>query len=179
MPSPIAHSVSGYVLAKLLPWEVFSGERLNLGYLETFYGVFVAIAADFDFIPQLITGVRFHRGFSHSLFFALAFSIIIAWLWSYFRHSNYLKTWLFTFFIYSSHLLLDFFTKGGSGMQLFWPFSDNLYQASVSIFPQVHHSRGLFDPSHWVFISFELVYTIILLGIIWIWQSFKNKRIKT
>lgn len=81
MPSPIAHGVTGYVLSNSLPLK-----KLNF-YL--FYGVFVAIAPDFDFIPQWITGEKFHRGVTHSLVFALAFSLIAAGLIHYSRKDSY------------------------------------------------------------------------------------------
>lgn len=75
MPSPIAHSVTGYVLSNFLPFKKLK--------FYIFYGVFVAIAADFDFIPQWITGKNFHRGLTHTLIFALVFSLIVGGLISY------------------------------------------------------------------------------------------------
>ncbi|NEP07943.1 MAG: hypothetical protein F6K34_26095 [Okeania sp. SIO4D6] len=51
MPSPIAHSVSGYVLAKFLPQEKLKYYPSRWWSWETFYPVFVAIFADFDFLP--------------------------------------------------------------------------------------------------------------------------------
>ncbi|NEN91472.1 MAG: metal-dependent hydrolase, partial [Okeania sp. SIO3H1] len=118
MPSPIAHSVSGYVLAKFLPKKLSKDYASHWWNLGNFYPVFVAIFPDFDFLPQLITGERLHRGITHTLIFAIGFSLIVGWLISYFRKSSLKKILLFTFIIYSSHLLLDLLTAGGSGVQL-------------------------------------------------------------
>ena len=173
MPSPIAHAASGYVLGKLLPSPQSSLPKSNHNFL-VFYAVFVAIVADFDFVPQLITGAKFHRGFTHSLPFAFIFSVIVALLIVWARKVNYWSIFKFTFLIYGSHLLLDYFTKGGQGMQLFLPFTDQFFQSSIFLFPQVHHSRGLFDASHWIFITFEIIYSlVIVLGTFW-WQKLRR-----
>ncbi len=88
MPSPIAHSASGYILAKILPLKQskFSGYRR---WDEILYAVFVANAADLDFIPQLITGELSHRGLTHSLIFTLGFSAIASFIISYFWQISY------------------------------------------------------------------------------------------
>lgn len=173
MPSPIAHAASGYVLGKVLPSPQSSLLKINHNFW-IFYGVFLAIAADFDFIPQLVTGIKFHRGITHSIPFTLIFSIIVALLLAWSRKVNYWSIFKFTFLIYGSHLLLDYLTKGGSGIQLFSPFTDQFFQSSFFLFPQVHHSRGLFDPSHWIFITFEMIYSlVIVLGTFW-WQKLRR-----
>ena len=78
MPSPIAHAVSGYVLTKFIaPKKLIINQPTWLD-IQGLYGVFVAIFADFDFIPQLITGIQFHRGVTHTLIFALGFSLVVA-----------------------------------------------------------------------------------------------------
>ncbi len=178
MPSPIAHAVSGYALAKFLTPKISSrkdkGKRISL-----FYAVFVAIAADFDFIPQLITGLDFHRGLTHTLAFAAVFSFVISCIISYCQKYKWQQVFIFTFAIYCSHLVLDFFTQGGLGIPLLSPFSDSFFISKISLFPAVHHSRGLFDPSHITFVGFELVYSLLLIWGLWWWQCFRqSKKIK-
>ncbi len=173
MPSPIAHSVSGYILGKVLPWErskVSKHQKLHLH----IYAVFVAIFADFDFIPQLITGERFHRGLTHTIFFAFIFSVIVGFLISKRWHQPYKQILLFTFTIYISHLFLDFFTAGGKGMQLLLPFTNTFFKSPVSIFPKVSHSSGLWAFSHLITISFELIYSVLLFWGLSCWQQFKT-----
>lgn len=170
MPSPIAHSVSGYVLAKFLK----SGRNRPSLHLEMFYAVFVAVVADFDFIPQLLTQVDFHRGLTHTLIFALSFSLIVSLFISKSSQYSYQKIFWFTLILYSSHLLLDLFTQGGEGMQILWPFTDIFFQSPVPLFPAVHHSRGLFDPSHFIFVGFELIYACCLI-FTWKWWQRNQK----
>ena len=179
MPSPIAHSVSGYILAKFLPLEQPRLPGFRKWYLQIFYPVFVAIFADFDFIPQLITGEKYHRGFTHSLFFTLVFSVIVGFTLSYLWKYSYKQIFLFTLIIYGSHLFLDFFTEGGKGMELFWPFIDGFFKSPIAIFPGFHHSRGLWHYSHLIPISFELSYSVLLFGVFSWWKNSKNWRKKT
>lgn len=165
MPSPIAHSVTGYVLAKLLPTK-----QLKLHWSKRWerilYPVFVATAADLDFLPQLITGESFHRGLTHSLIFCLSFSAIVGAIASYFWQLSYRQIFLFTLILYGSHLFLDLFTPG-RGMQLFLPFTARFFKSPVTIFPAVHHSEGLWHSSHIIPIVFESIYSMILLLGLW------------
>ena len=171
MPSPLAHSVSGYILAKFLPVKHPKISRAGKWSMQSLYPVFVAIVADFDFIPQIITGESYHRGLTHSLFFALVFSVIISSVVSYLGKYSYQQILLFTALIYSSHLFLDFFTAGGKGIQVFWPFIDRFFQSPISIFPAVHHSRGFWHYSHLIPIGFELAYSVLLFWGFSLWQN--------
>ncbi|MBE9169009.1 metal-dependent hydrolase [Pleurocapsales cyanobacterium LEGE 06147] len=172
MPSPIAHSVSGYVLAKFLPLKQTS--KSNTRYWLIFYPVFVAIFADFDFFLQLITGEKYHRGFTHSLVFTLIFSIVFGLIISYFIKYSYQQIFWSNLIIYFSHLVLDFFTAGGNGMELLWPFFNNFFKSPISIFPSVNHSRGLWDYSHLITITFELSYSILLLWLVSLSNNYKK-----
>ncbi|MEL7034572.1 MAG: metal-dependent hydrolase [Cyanobacteria bacterium J06592_8] len=176
MPSPIAHAVTGYALSELFPLKShpqYPEKRYNW---HPFLAVFIAIFADFDFIPQLLTGERFHRGLTHSLIFAVGFSLIVG-LWGHkLGKISALKLIRWTFFIYSSHLLLDIFTAGGSGVQIFSPFSEIPVQSQFPLFPPVHHSRGLFDLSHFIFISWELAYSGLVLIILRLWKKKQSQK---
>ena len=173
MPSPIAHSVSGYVLTRLpvvknaIPswlWPITPAAAL--------YSLFVANLPDLDFLGQLLTGLQLHRGPSHSLLAALAVSGLLAWLiYSYRRRSSYRVLFGLTFGLYSSHLLLDLFTAGGRGIPLLWPLSSQYFRAPFALFPGVHYSRGLWDNSHLIFISAELLYSLILLSGLQVWRA--------
>ncbi len=171
MPSPLAHSVSGYVLAKFLPVDKLSKDRGKKCGVQIFYPVFVAAAADLDFIPQLITGNIYHRGLTHSLTFTIIFSVIVGLILSYLWKFSYKQIFLSTLILYSSHLFLDFFTHGGKGMQLFFPFIDRYFKSPVAIFPGVHHSRGLWDFSHIIPLTFELTYSALLLWVVSWWRT--------
>ncbi len=176
MPSPIAHAVSGYVLSELFPLKSRYLHRGKRYHWESFSAVFLAVAADLDFIPQLITGERFHRGLTHTLIFTVALSLIIGFLGSRFGKFSAPKLMAWTFMLYGSHLILDIFTAGGLGVQIFWPFSDIYVQSSLPLFPPVHHSRGLFDIRHLFFITWELVYSGIILTGLWFWKQTRSQK---
>jgi inner membrane protein len=71
-----------------------------------------------------------HRGFFHSLFFALALAFIVVLVFfredKIFSKSWYLKL-LFFFGITASHGILDAFTNGGLGIALLAPFDNTRY----------------------------------------------------
>lgn len=176
MPSPIAHSVSGYAIARLPCFRDSILQRWLMSPLALVYSVLVASLPDLDFVPQLVTGLRFHRGPSHSLLAALLVSSFLAWALHRYqtyhcRHNpsglpSYGILFVFTFTLYASHLLLDLLTSGGSGLPLLWPLSTHQFSSPWPLFPAVHHSRGLWDASHWVFIGAELIYaTGLLMGL--------------
>ena len=161
MPSPIAHSVTGYILFKRLKTSSFSSFRFRPLLLG--FALFAANAADLDFIPHLLSASSFHRGVTHSIGFTLGFSFVVAALFYRFARPLVKQMFFLTAVIYSSHLLLDFFTAGGRGLQLLWPLSTRYFQAPFPLFPGVHHSEGLLYGGHVWFISYELLYTIFLI----------------
>ena len=173
MPSPIAHSVSGYILTRLpfVRARVFRSRLWPVTPVAAIYGIVVSNIPDLDFVPQLLTGIRFHRGPSHSLVAALLVSGLLTWVIYCYRQSqprsnrplSYKALFALTVGIYGSHILLDLLTSGGSGLPLLWPFSAQVFRLP-SLFPAVHHSRGLWDSSHWVFVGAELIYAACLLA---------------
>ena len=63
-----------------------------------------------------------HRGFTHSLFFALVWGLLIAWL--FYRNKSNFKAMVALFALSTaSHPLLDMLTNGGRGVALWFPFS--------------------------------------------------------
>lgn len=174
MPSPIAHAVSGYALSRI-PLIKHRDLPPSPSPILTIYAIVIACLPDLDFLPQILTGLRFHRGPSHSLFAALLVSSFLAWVLHHYRRTfgqaiasafgqfSYPALFAFTFGLYSSHLGLDLLTHGGSGIPLFWPAIPQNVQLPFALFPAVHHSRGLLDSSHLVFISAELLYSLVVL----------------
>lgn len=67
-----------------------------------------------------------HRGFSHSLCFALALALFAA---GFYRTlgTRFLTAWASLFIAIASHGMLDACTDGGSGIAFLWPFSDARY----------------------------------------------------
>ena len=77
MPSPIAHSISGYAITRLWSKDASSSLKLPPRWLS-FYGIFIAVMADLDFIPQILTGEPYHHRFTHSITFAIGVALV-AW----------------------------------------------------------------------------------------------------
>lgn len=177
MPSPIAHSISGYVFCKVWLQRrnlVFSSKTANLW---GFYLVFISNLPDLDFIAQFFLDDQVHRGFTHSVTATFGVSLFAGLVGFIYWRSRWRQLWLITLLVYGLHLCLDALTAGGAGMKLLWPLSEEYYKLPFSLFPPVHHSRGLFDLSHLIFLSYELAYAILLmLGLRRLWFSQKRPR---
>ena len=75
-----------------------------------------------------------HRGFSHSLFFALILSLLVALL--FLKKAGILcktwwRYWLVLFLASASHGILDALTNGGMGVALLAPFDDSRFFFSL------------------------------------------------
>lgn len=89
-------------------------------------GVVASMLPDLDVVAFRF-GVSYasdfgHRGFSHSLSFALAVAILGA-LAAPLLRANRWRAFGFLFLAAASHGVLDAFTNGGLGVALLWPFS--------------------------------------------------------
>jgi inner membrane protein len=67
-----------------------------------------------------------HRGFSHSLLFAIVLGVLAAFLVRYLKTRS-LAAFTFVFLAAASHGLLDMLTNGGLGVAYLWPFSDQRF----------------------------------------------------
>ena len=117
MPLPVAHSLVGAgLVAAVLP-------RRPRYWAWLAAGAVLANAADFDFLFVFLFRSRaWHRGFSHSLVFALAVFVCFLLALGRARAREAVAFGL----AYASHALLDFATTEVSisrGVELFWPFS--------------------------------------------------------
>ena len=116
MPLPFAHGLVGAgVVAALHP----NPSRRRFAPLV--FGALLANCADLDFALVFLAHDRsYHRGFTHSLAFALALCVAMLALSGRARLREALAYGL----AYGSHALLDYSTtKFGGGVELLWPFS--------------------------------------------------------
>ena len=65
-----------------------------------------------------------HRGFTHSIFFAIAWSAVLI---LFFKSLRNWSSYLILFFATVSHGILDAMTTGGKGIGFFIPFMDDRY----------------------------------------------------
>lgn len=116
MPLPFAHGLLGAsVVAAIHP------KPFGKYWFPLMVGGFLANAADFDFTLVFLFGSKeFHRGFSHSIMFAV---VICAVCLIYFGWDKYRESLAYGM-AFASHFILDFVTtKFGGGLELFFPFS--------------------------------------------------------
>ena len=117
MPLPVAHGLLGAsIVAAVRPRSARGNYVLAL-----LAGALLANAADFDFLLAFaLKSKSWHRGFSHSLGFALLVCLILALL----PVKRGLKELLAYGLAFASHGILDYVTsKKGGGVALLWPFS--------------------------------------------------------
>jgi inner membrane protein len=117
MPLPVAHGLLGASLvAAVLPRRSPRRYALSLA-----AGALLANAADLDFGLVFALHSRvWHRGFTHSLAFALIVGLV---LFIAFGRGRARRAAAYAL-AYASHAVLDFATtKIGGGVELLWPFS--------------------------------------------------------
>jgi len=93
-------------------------------------GVFCAIFPDSDVLGMAL-GVEYedfwgHRGFTHSLLFAVMLSALFAFIILYTR-SHKILIFIFLCAATASHGILDALTDGGLGVAFFSPFNNERY----------------------------------------------------
>ena len=89
-------------------------------------GMLASIVPDFDGLAFKFGiaygGMAGHRGFTHTLVFALLLGLAGWWLAPRWRMRP-AAGWAWIALCAASHPLLDMLTNGGSGVALWWPFS--------------------------------------------------------
>lgn len=96
----------------------------KMGNKAMFYGAIAGTVPDLDVIAgnfvDTVTALRFHRGFSHSLLFAVLGGLLFGKLVSLYEKKATFSEWSLLFFAgFSTHALLDALTTWGT--QLLWP----------------------------------------------------------
>lgn len=116
--------------------EAVAGKKL--GNKALLFGAIAGTIPDLDvFVGKLMStvdAIDFHRGFSHSIAFALLFSPLAATLMKrlYKNNTATFKDWFWLFFLgFVTHALLDAFTTWGT--QLFWPFDYRIAIKSIFV----------------------------------------------
>jgi inner membrane protein len=145
MATLYTHTIVGLGLA-----EVCTRRRMPL--LFWVMAGLLPVVPDFDsFSSQPYPSTLGHRGFTHSLLFALVIGLIAAGItYRYFRVSFWPLAGLFVL-ITASHGILDALTNGGVGIPLFWPFDAHrfgpygpIHVADIGMeFPDPRTSRAI------------------------------------
>ena len=127
-------------------------------------GVAASVLPDLDILTYAM-GVPLsheygHRGFSHSIFFAVFVALLGAYLLRAYKIPWHV-TACFLFISAASHGILDAFTNGGHGIAFFWPWSESRhfsFYRVIEVSP-IHTERML--PNR--------IKTVLLSELLWVW----------
>jgi inner membrane protein len=167
MPLPIAHSLLGASIVALIYPK--TEKRI---WLPLSIGAILANAADFDFALVFLLGSKdLHRGFSHSILFAVIVSLLILFAYKFKR----IKESSAFSLAFASHFLLDFTTtKIGDGIELFWFFNRERFGLrwfSLSEYPSKMSATELIT----TIIVEMIMFTLILLTTLYFRKKYHEK----
>ncbi len=108
----------------------------KIGNKAIFYGAISGTIPDLDvmvsFFTDTVTALSIHRGFTHSVVFAVLFAPVFGYLVSRYERFKDVKAWSWLFFWgFITHSLLDVHTTWGT--QLFWPFDLRLALQTIFV----------------------------------------------
>jgi membrane-bound metal-dependent hydrolase YbcI (DUF457 family) len=166
MPLPVAHSLLGATFASsLVPADEPNRMRILL------LCALVSIVPDFDFLPIVLFDIdrSFHRGFSHSIFFAI---VVGATIFLFIGRQRWREGLLYTIAMLS-HGLLDALTAvNGQGVALLWPLTDDRFKLSVIPLFEISYST----PARSIFV--KLAIETFVFGVLF-WLSTKIRQIQS
>ncbi len=163
MPTMLSHPAVPLALGIGLSQRIISKRLLAAGCVAS-------VLPDLD-VVAFCFGIPYasgfgHRGFSHSILFALLTALAGACCYGAFK-TTFSKAFPFLFIATVSHGLLDAFTNGGLGVDFFWPFSTGRYffpvkfiEVSPLAAARFFSRRGakvLFSELLWVWVPFIFV----------------------
>lgn len=150
---------------------------------------FCAIAPDLD-VLAFKYGIPYgsewgHRGWTHSLAFALVVGVLIGWVSGALGRmitkdpSTYQTSSLSAWFVLSmaSHPLLDMLTNGGLGCALWWPFSaDRIFFPWRPIQVSPMSVQDFFSPWGLNVLANEVKWIgFPCVALVWIFKAFRKK----
>lgn len=153
-----------FVAVGLSPWLRFKEKHK----LIVFVGIILTILPDIDVVGFKL-GVPYlhlfgHRGFTHSIFFAVVLSGVFSW---FFARNSQLKisvVWIYLFLCTASHGVLDALTNGGYGIAFLSPFSNERFFFPVQPIEVSTLSIKRFFAGQG--------YNVIINEMVWIWLPF-------
>ncbi len=164
MPTNITHAIPALAIGLGIGRHI-----LPLKVIIT--GALIASIPDLDMIGTRYFNVPWdsiygHRGYTHSIFFAICTALITALLFSGVVNRKHFKRYfLFFAFCMLSHGLLDFCNEGGLGVAFLWPLSDLRFHSLVQPIMNVNVSfRGLYLSTSGL--------PVFLSEILWVWLPF-------
>lgn len=175
MASALSHAIASAALGK-----VYSGAKQPLKFW--LLAAFCAVVPDADVIGFKF-GIAYeslfgHRGFTHSIVFALLLALAVVVLFFKDAAVNSKRFYLLVFFFFCctvSHPILDAMTTGGLGVAFFSPFSNERFFFSfrpIKVSPLT--IEQFFGEWGWRVIKSELVWvwlpSFIVIGLVKIYR---------
>lgn len=166
MPLPIAHSV---ISASV--YAVYNGGlSIKKDFRMLGFFMFTGLFPDIDFITVPFAGFGSHRGFTHSFAFALIMTAIFYLLIRLWKNGAPLRLWAYLFSAMALHPVCDFFTYDylveRGGVMLFYPFSNDYFEAPFSIFMgiELRYLKTILSLHTLLAIAYETVLSVTLLA---------------
>jgi inner membrane protein len=200
MPTIFTHAAFGFAVSKLVvdlanknatprainqtttSTKEYRKERSNTRVFIA--SMILAVLPDFDalLMPWIAYNEPFgHRGFTHSLWFALAIGFAVAFLFLKMKwnanYSIWLLSALFTM-VTASHGFFDAMTTGGLGVAFFAPFDNTRYFFSFRPIPVAPLSAaGLLTPRglNLLLWEFALLWTFAIGALVWHRRELERK----
>jgi inner membrane protein len=173
MATTYTHAVAGFGIAQIY----VPGRRRWIYWLVA---AVLSVFPDFDVFSSAAYGaIMGHRGFTHSLVFALWLAFLTASL-TYRLHRANLWALTGVFFLAAgSHGFLDALTRGGESIPFFWPATDQRFgnwgpipvsDLALEI-PDPRRSRALRSELLWVWIP-----TVVFVAAVAVWRFLRRRR---
>ena len=179
MPSPVAHSLTGYVIYRA------AGQVHAQRWQDVVLYLFAANAPDLDFLPGLLVGDPdlYHHGVSHSFGFAVLFALALSLFLLFLKRDPIRRNFLIFFCLYSSHVVLDWLSVDTAfpyGVPFLWPLTDEYFIAPFRFLPDVSRassSRISFITSLFCLHNFWTVGVEFLLfsPVVWLVSIFRSR----
>lgn len=149
MPSPIAHSATGFVISRI-------ATRMGTPTLSSvnphaviLVAVGLSLLPDLDSVLGLLLGDfgRYHNNASHSLFVGLAIAVVVGLLAVSSGRAGFLQGFFVALACFQLHVIMDFFTVG-RGVMAFWPLTAQRFSSPLPLFYGLRWSDGWFSQRH-------------------------------
>src|SRR5690606_22376453 len=96
-----------------------------------------------NYFTDTVSALEIHRGFTHSIVFAVVFGLLFGWLLSLCdKRASLMEWWWFWFLCFVTHPLLDAHTTWVT--QLFWPFDLRLAYKYIFVIDPLYTLPFLF-----------------------------------
>ena len=158
MPLPIAHGLLGASIIALVKPVISLKDWKPL-----LFGFILANCPDLDFIPAFLFGWQdFHRGITHSLFFAL-------FVGSGFFISSRRKDWrvpLAYSLAFLLHTALDFLSTTTGAVRLLEPFDDTPFTLGLISFSELPNGFMIADMLYFSLIEALIFVPIFLIALL-------------